>query len=581
MADDREDLFGDLGEFDDLGKLDETPDFPLGDEPMEFPPPQEEGISRTFKIVGALIGIAVVAIVVLLVLFAIQSGDELTDTEKQSTEIAGTNVALEGQYNATLTALAKIEEATQTQVRIDEVTATALFNDQQTQEAVRATSQAETATAEALANQTAVAQTSTQEAIDQSMTATVQAERRVRIRVVDPQGNALDNVTLRLYRDDGDGVFTPADRIGGPLNDESASGGETTGGESGEPTETQAIDYGEIAEGTLALGEVDEWTFTGAQGDSVIINAIAGDPVQMDMFMELYGPDDSLLQGDDDSGDASNASITFSLPQDGKYSIRVSSVTGPGSYTLVLSLSFPAAPESQPSGDTTSPESPFAEPTQEGATGWRVVPAGDDSLALVGYTRSGAPDVFLRQGTPTPIPDDLIDEIISATEGLFDFGELEPGIYWVELDYATLPPELQALVPPGEPLVFKLIVPIGGEFTIELGGPTPTPGAAATPTPEVNDIQLTATAFARQTASPQPTFDVGVTTLTPTIDTDIVTLTPTSEPGDLTATLPNTGFFSDISDDGVGGTSGLAVLAVAAAGLVAVVFIARKLRTSA
>ena len=54
MADDR-DLFGDLGDFDDLSTLDEAPSFGLvEDEDIEFAPPQEEGISRTFKIVGAL-----------------------------------------------------------------------------------------------------------------------------------------------------------------------------------------------------------------------------------------------------------------------------------------------------------------------------------------------------------------------------------------------------------------------------------------------------------------------------------------------------------------------------------------------
>jgi hypothetical protein len=65
----------------------------------------------------------------------------------------------------------------------------------------------------------------------------------------------------------------------------------------------------------------------------------------------------------------------------------------------------------------------------------------------------------------------------------------------------------------------------------------------------------------------------------------IVTLTPTPEvegtivPG---ATMPGTGIFSDIGDKGgdMSGTSGLTVLAIAAAGLIAVVFIARKLRTS-
>jgi hypothetical protein len=87
MADDR-DLFGDLGDFDDLG-LDETPSFDFGEEELvEFAPPQEEGIGRTFKIVGALIGLGVVVIAVLLVVFALGGGDELTANEQTSTAVA-------------------------------------------------------------------------------------------------------------------------------------------------------------------------------------------------------------------------------------------------------------------------------------------------------------------------------------------------------------------------------------------------------------------------------------------------------------------------------------------------------------
>ena len=90
-------------------------------------------------------------------------------------------------------------------------------------------------------------QTQTQEAINQGLTATAESMRLFGT-IVDPEGNIVGNVTLRLYRDDGDGVFTPEDQIPTPTP-VAAEQPATTG-------EAKSIEYGQIAEGTLARGEV-------------------------------------------------------------------------------------------------------------------------------------------------------------------------------------------------------------------------------------------------------------------------------------------------------------------------------------
>ena len=538
MADDE--LFEDL---EDFGDLEETPDFGLAEEDLslpEFGGPEEGGVSRTFKIVGAIMALAVLAIVVLLILFAFQGGDKLTANEKTSTAVVKTNVAVEQQYNATLTALALIEQASQTAVHNAELTATAEELIAQTQHAIEATNAAQTATAEFAANQTlAAAQTATQRAVDESLTATAEANRLVG-RVIDQQGNIFGGATLKLYRDDGDGVFNPADLTPTPS---APSSSETEGGSAA----AQPIRYGEIGQGTLSAGQTVEWVFTGAANDVVTIDAIASDPVQMDMFLELAGAGSGVLTGDDDSGEESNAKIAnYKLPADGQYTIRVKTVAGAGDYILMLSLGLAV---------------PSAAPTETPASGGST------------YHRPGAGIVLAHaevpvqqaQGTPLPSGDELMQVIMTATDGKFDFGVLEPGVYWVQLDYATLPPDLQALVPEGTPLVIKVTVPTTGAVTFEIGGPVvPTD----TPVPTgLSPIELTGTARALS-QTPLP-----VTTGTPP---QIVTITSSPE------ALPTTGFFSDIGGDagGLGGTSGLTVLAIAAAGLVAVVFIARKLRTS-
>lgn len=555
MADDE--LFEDLEDFSDL---DEVPEFDLGEGDVSIPDFAEagegEGLSRTFKIVGGLIALAVVGIVALLVWFALSGGgDELTVSEKTSTAVVQTNVAIQSQYDATLTALALIDAATQTAVREAELEATAQAIARQTQDAVATLNAGSTATAEFFANQTLVAaqtatqdalnaaQTATQDALSAALTATAEANTLVG-RLIDPQGVARGGVTLRLYRDDGDGIFNPSDRVATPVP---AAGVPASAA-------AQTLSYGEAGQGTLAANGSSSWTFSGAAGDVVTIDAVAAEAGSLDLFLELVGPGGNVLLGDDDSGEETNPRIAdFELPQDGDYTIRVSSVVGAGDYTLFLSQAAPTG-------------------------GVSAVPAAGDGIALAAYTRPG-PGMARAQEEPTPIPGDvLIDIITTATDGTFDFGVLEPGIYWLELDYDTLPPELKALVAPGQPLVIMVNVPVEGEITFQIGvEPTPTPiPPTETPVPTgLSPFDQTATARAEQigTGTPQT---VTVTT-TPEAGVTVVTVSATPE------ALPTTGFFSDLGDKagGIEGTGGLTVLAIAAAGLVAVVVIARKLRTSA
>jgi len=520
MADDE--LFENL---DDFGDLDEEPSFGLVEDefPLDLMEPEPEGLSRTFKIVGALMALAVLAIIAVLVYIALGQQDELSPNEKTSTAVAQLNQTIEAEYNATLTALAAIEAATQTAVYNAELTATAEFFARQTEQALAATDAALTATAEFVANQTlAAAQAATQDALNQSLTATAEANRLVGI-VIDEQGTIFGNVTLKLYRDDGDGIFTPADRSPVPTQ---------------APAGTTTLIYNEPVEGMLEAGQTVTWRFSGAAGDVVTVDAVAA-AQGLDLFAELVGPDGVLLAGDDDSGEGTNPRIaSVALPASGEYTVRVSSVAGTGGYTLTV--------------------------TSEGG-------------GVARSSQSGSGIVLVQAGAATATPEISVDELIAvittATDGRFDFGSLEPGDYWLELDYESLPPELKVLVPAGEPLVIKVTVPVAGEVTFTIGAPPPT----ATPTPTVTPTEaalspfdMTATAFAGQIAS------LTAAAITPSPTGSPVT--PTETP----AALPTTGFFSDIGDQAgaIGGTSGLTLLAIAAAGLVAVVFIARRLRTA-
>jgi hypothetical protein len=414
-----------------------------------------------------------------------------------------------------------------------------------------ATDTANTATAQFHASETAAVLQTQQAATSAALTATYASNHTLSGQLVDRENNAYGGVTILLFKDDGDGqfnpttdlpVFTPVPSSGTATQPPGAGtpegqGGEATSGSgaSGAVAGSTPLNYGDTVQGTLTGDEPNVWSFTGSTGDIVSINA-AADPgsTQLDLYMVLVGPDGTNLIEDDDSGERTDAAILgFPLPAGGVYTIRVSSVAGPGSYTLSLSTTVVA-----PAGDS--------------STGY--VPQAGGEIVLVGRWQGA---------TPTPTPqnlDEFVNSLITGPNGQFDFGVVDPGVYWLVLDYNSLPDNLKQQIPPAEKVYIMVTVPVQGAITFTVGvEPTATP----------NPLAFTQTAEAIQSLTAMPG------TVSPPA---LVTLTNTPE-----GTIPGTGLLSDIADNSgsLDGTSGLAILAIAAVGLVAVVFIARKLRTSA
>jgi hypothetical protein len=133
--------------------------------------------------------------------------------------------------------------------------------------------------------------------------------------------------------------------------------------------------------------------------------------------------------------------------------------------------------------------------------------------------------------------DQFIDTIITGPDGSFDFGVLEPGDYWIEIDYDSLPPDLQALIPPPTEGPILLLASVPAESRLEFSvfpGPSPT----ASPT-ALSPIDQTATVVMLRTLTPgyiPPTISPTVTP-TPTIPTD--TPEPTSIPTSTQSSTPS------------------------------------------
>ncbi len=105
------------------------------------------------------------------------------------------------------------------------------------------------------------------------------------------------------------------------------------------PQSTERIVYGETVEGMLDQASSEQmWTFTGANGDVVLIEmqAVAGS--QLDPLLTLLDATGSTLASDDDSGPGLNARIgPYTLPTGGAYTIVASRYAGAGDYRLSLS----------------------------------------------------------------------------------------------------------------------------------------------------------------------------------------------------------------------------------------------------
>jgi predicted dehydrogenase len=104
-----------------------------------------------------------------------------------------------------------------------------------------------------------------------------------------------------------------------------------------------SIVCGQTVDGQVNSGDEDPWTFEGSSGGVVTIAMSETDG--MDTYLELYGPDGSLLTEDDDSGRGEYDSRInrFRLPDDGTYTIvaREFDYQG-GSYRLSLSCHAPS-----------------------------------------------------------------------------------------------------------------------------------------------------------------------------------------------------------------------------------------------
>jgi serine/threonine-protein kinase len=100
------------------------------------------------------------------------------------------------------------------------------------------------------------------------------------------------------------------------------------------------LSYGQTVEGQLTVEQPVAWTFYGQTGDVITLAVQGGDNPNLDPFLTLNDSTGTPLMLDDDGGPGVNPLIeAYTLPEDGVYTVEVSSVAQEGSFSLTLTKS--------------------------------------------------------------------------------------------------------------------------------------------------------------------------------------------------------------------------------------------------
>ncbi|WP_029417828.1 PPC domain-containing protein [Brevundimonas bacteroides] len=179
------------------------------------------------------------------------------------------------------------------------------------------------------------------------------------------------------------------------------------------PMSTRSIGFGDTIEGALSDDDgqndsgviADGYTFEGRAGQRVVVTMSSDD---FDTWLDLYAGEGGgryVVDSDDDgAGEGTNSRLTYTLAEDGLYSIeaRGFSEDGRGDYELTLTE---AAPEPEPTplayGRTIEGEINAGDPRDDdnrGFDAFRI--SGQEGNRIQLIMRSGDFDTYLQIGSP-------------------------------------------------------------------------------------------------------------------------------------------------------------------------------------
>lgn len=189
------------------------------------------------------------------------------------------------------------------------------------------------------------------------------------------------------------------------------------------------ISLGQTVEAVLEEGQLHGWLFSDGPAR---VDIIAQGSEEVDLVLELYDPDNQLLEAVDLTFTGGEERLdAYPIPDDGVYTIVVYDYFGEaGGYTLTVQEAQPAEIDAEIQGELTLDEPVSGELAGDEAHAWTYTSDGTEAVNII-LLGEGDMDAVLELYDPEGFLVERVDQTLRGEEERIDNLEMEAGVYTI------------------------------------------------------------------------------------------------------------------------------------------------------